>query len=75
MTTLLQEAMEKLSLLPEERQNELGKMLIDVAAEDLHPYVLSDDERAAIEESLAQAQQGAYATDEEVAAMWRRFGL
>jgi len=67
--------MEKLSLLPEERQNELGKMLIDVAAEDLHPYVLSDDERAAIEESLAQAQQGAYATDEEVAAMWRRFGL
>jgi hypothetical protein len=47
-------------------------MLIDVAASDLSPYQLSDEERKIIEERLADPQ---YATDEEVAAMWRRWGL
>jgi predicted transcriptional regulator len=75
MTKLLTEAMEKLAQLPEGRQDELARMLIDVAASDLSPYQLTDEERAAVEEGLAQAERGEFATDEEVAAMWKRFGL
>ena len=71
----MEQAVQKLSALPDERQNELARMLIDVAAQDLQPYVLSEEERVAIQESLAAADRGEFASDEEVAAMWRRFGL
>jgi len=49
MTKLLKEALEKVSQLPDERQDELARMLIDTAASDLSPYMLSDKERAEIE--------------------------
>lgn len=75
MTKLLEQAVEKLSLLPHERQNELARMLIDVAAQDIHPYTFSPQERIAVEEGLAQAEFGEFATDTDVAAMWTRFGV
>jgi predicted transcriptional regulator len=75
MMKLLKEAVEKLSELPEGRQDELARMLIDVAASDLSPYQLSAEDRAAIEEGLAQADRGEFATDEQVAALWEKFGL
>lgn len=75
MTQLLQQAVEKLSQLPQGRQDELARMLIDVAANDLHPYQLTDNERVAVEEGLAEAAKGQFASDEEVAAMWQRFGI
>lgn len=71
----MQEAIEKLSQLPEGRQNELAEMLIDVAASDLSPYQLTPEERAGVEKGIAQANRGEFATDEEVAQMWKRFGL
>ena len=49
MTKLLQDAIEKLKELPEERQDELARMLIDVAADDLHPYRLTDEQVAEVE--------------------------
>lgn len=75
MTKLLKEAVEKLSQLPEGRQNELARMLIDVAASDLHPYTFTDEERAGIKEAIAEADRGEFASDAGVAALWKRFGL
>ena len=75
MTKLLKEALEKVSQLPDERQDELARMLIDTAASDLSPYMLSDKERAEIEKALGEADGGEFASDAEVAAMWKRFGL
>jgi predicted transcriptional regulator len=75
MTKLLDEAVKKLSQLPAGRQNELARMLIDVAAGDLHPYVLSDDEQDAIDEALAQANRSEFANEEDVTAMWNRFAV
>ena len=75
MTTLLTQAIEKLSQLPQERQDELAKMLIDVAAQDLSPYQLTDEERKDVEAALKEVERGEFATDREVAAMWQRFGL
>ncbi|MDP3646128.1 MAG: hypothetical protein Q8R25_03500 [bacterium] len=75
MTKLLEEAIEKLSQLPKERQNELAKMLIETAALDLQPYKFTVEERVAVEESLAQTERGEFASNEDVAAVWKRFGL
>lgn len=75
MTKLLEDAIEKVKELPKERQDELARMLIDVAASDLSPYQLTDAEAALLEDRIAAANRGEIASDEEVAAMWRRFGL
>ena len=75
MTKLLTQAIKKLSRLPENRQDELAKMLIDVAAQDFHPYQFTPKELKEIEAALREAKRGKFATDEEVAAVWRRFGL
>ena len=75
MTKLLEEAVQKLSQLPKGRQDELARMLIDVAASDLSPYQLTADEATQIDEALAQAERGDFASDTEIAAVWKRFGL
>jgi predicted transcriptional regulator len=38
-------------------------------------YEPTEEEMAAIEEGLAQAERGEFASDEEVAALWRKFGV
>ncbi len=38
-------------------------------------FVLTPEERAAIERSKAAADRGEFATDEEVAAVWAKHGL
>lgn len=75
MTKLLEEAVKKVSQLPAGRQNELARMLIDVAAGDLHPYELTDDEQDAIDEALAQVNRGEFASDDDVTALWNRFAV
>lgn len=75
MTKLLQQAVEKLSQLPEERQDELARMLMETAALDLQPYQLTEGERNEVEASLIEVERGAIATDEEVTAVWQRFGI
>ena len=75
MTRLLKEAIQKLSKLPEGRQDELARMLIDVAASDLHPYQFTDDERPGIDEALAQVERGEFASEAEVGAVWDKFAL
>ena len=42
-------------------------------AEGTEVYQLSEDERAEIEEGMAQARRGEFATDEEVAALFARY--
>lgn len=39
------------------------------------PYVLTPEERADIDASLAEAERGEFATDEEVRAVWAKHGL
>jgi hypothetical protein len=75
MTKLLEQAVQKLSQLPKGRQDELARTLIDVAASDLSPYKFTAEEAQQIEEAMAQADRGEFASDTEIAAMWKRFGL
>jgi predicted transcriptional regulator len=39
------------------------------------PYELTPEEEADIDASLAEAERGEFATDEEVRAVWAKHGL
>jgi len=75
MNAILKHLLETVESWPEEDQDELidYARLIEARRKG-DVYVLSDDERAAIEEGIAQADRGEFATDEEVAALFKRYG-
>jgi hypothetical protein len=75
MTRLLEQAIEKLSALPDDVQDDLARILMQLAGVDQPPYQLTPEEAAAIDLSLAEAERGEFATDEEVRAMWAKHGL
>jgi hypothetical protein len=71
----LARVLESIRTWPAERQDEAAALLEHLNALETSPYVLSDEERADIEEALAETERGEFATDAEVAAMFRRHGL
>jgi len=75
MTRLLKQAVEAVSTLPADRQDELARVLLQLAGVEQPPYVLTPEEEADIDASLAEAERGEFATEEEVRAMWAKHGL
>lgn len=75
MTRLLEQAVETVRILPDEVQDELARMLLQFAGVEQPPYELTPEEEADLNASLAEAERGEFATDEEVRAMWAKHGL
>jgi predicted transcriptional regulator len=75
MTRLLKQAIETVSALPDDMQDDLARMLLQFAGVEQPPYVLTPEEAADIDASLAEAERGEFATDEEVRAVWAKHGL
>ena len=75
MTRLLEQAIETVSTLPDDTQDELARILLQLAGVEQTPYELTPEEEADIDASLAEAERGEFATDEEVRAMWAKHGL
>ena len=75
MTKLLEQAMETVSALPDDVQDDLARILLQLAGVEQPPYELTPEEAADIDASLAEAERGELATDEEVRAMWAKHGL
>ncbi len=75
MTDLLEHAVETVRGLPPETQDDLARVLLQLAGEDQPVIQLTADEAASLEESLAQAERGEFATDEQVRALWAKHGL
>jgi hypothetical protein len=75
MTKLLEQAVETVCGLPPEIQDELARMLLQLAGEDQPSLQLSAEEEASLDESLAQADSGEFATDEQVRAIWAKRNL
>lgn len=59
---------------PPERQQDAAAMLLILEAQEGELYHPSEDEWTAIQEGLDQAKRGEFASDEEMAALWKRFG-
>jgi predicted transcriptional regulator len=75
MTRLLEQAIETVSALPDDVQDDLARILLQFAGVEQPPYVLTPEEEADIEASLAEAERGEFATDDEVGAVWAKHGL
>ena len=75
MTRLLEQAVEAVSALPDDAQDDLARILLQLAGVDQPLYELTPEEAADIDASLAEAERGEFATDEEVRAVWAKHGL
>ncbi|MBB1093813.1 hypothetical protein [Rhodopseudomonas pseudopalustris] len=75
MTKLLDQALEVARGLPAEAQDDIARVVLQLAGHEGAIVALSGDERAAIARSKAAAARGDYATEEQVRAVWAKHGL
>jgi len=75
MIKVLEEAIEKVKKLPEDRQVYVAEVLEQIAAAGSDVFDVPDGHRAAVLEGLGQAERGEFASDEEMAALWKKCGL
>jgi hypothetical protein len=75
MTKLFDQAVEAVRALPPDAQDDIARILLQLAGSDTEPVALSPEEREAIAASKAAAARGEFATDEEVRATWAKHGL
>jgi ABC-type uncharacterized transport system involved in gliding motility auxiliary subunit len=66
MTTLLEKA---------EIQDDLARLMLQLAGEEQPVVQLTSEEEASFEESLAQEARREFATDQQVRAIWAKHGL
>ena len=72
MTKLLDQAISKVRALPEADQDAAAETLLWSLETRDAGFPLDDETIAAIDEGLAQARRGEFATDAEIAAIWKR---
>jgi len=72
MTSLLNQAIERARALPQQAQDDLARIVLQLTEAEQSIYELPADELAALMPSLAQADVGTYASDAQVAAVWAK---
>jgi hypothetical protein len=75
MTRLLEQAIETVSALPDDVQDELARILLQFAGVEQAPIQLTAEEEADLAEADAEILRGEFATDDEVRATWAKHGL
>jgi hypothetical protein len=66
MTELFERAVEGVRSLPPEVQDELARLLLEVAGEEQPVTQLTAEERADLAEADAEIARGEFATDEQI---------
>ena len=74
MIKVLEQAIAKVRALPEDKQQLAAELLEELAATG-EPYFLSEAERAILLPALERAEKGEFASDADMAALWRKCGL
>ncbi|HET7850024.1 MAG TPA: hypothetical protein VFL51_13270 [Pseudolabrys sp.] len=77
MTKLLQDVIERMRHWPEERQDEAAHVLLDLEAQQASRVRLSAEQVREVERIQRSVREGAavFATDEQMAAFWKKCGL
>ncbi len=75
MTKLMDEAIDALRHVPMEHQDELARVVMQIAGVEQPPYRLTAEEETDLAASDAAAERGEFATDEQMRAFWAKFGL
>lgn len=71
MTKLLEHAVDSVRALPPEVQDELARLLLQVAGEEQPVILLTSEERADLAEADAEIARGEFATDEQIVRSWQ----
>ncbi len=75
MTKLLEQAFEAARSLPPAMQDEMAHVILAMTGDEPPVVQLTPEEEASFEGSLAQAERGEFATDDQVLAIWAKHGL
>jgi hypothetical protein len=77
MTKMLRDVIERVRQWPDERQDQAALVLLDLEAQQANRYRLTGDQIAEVERIQRQVRDGAaaFATDEQLAAFWKKCGL
>ncbi len=75
MIKALEIAIEKLKRLPEDKQAYAAELIEEIAAADDEPVRIPDNHLPSVLGGLGQARRGEFATDEEMAALWKRWDV
>jgi hypothetical protein len=75
VTSLLDRAVEAARSLPPETQDEIARLVLQLAGGEGARIALTADERTAVAASRVAAACGEFATDNEVRAVWAKHNL
>jgi hypothetical protein len=74
MTKLLEQGIRAVQELPAERQDMAGELLLTLAASEPQ-YALTREQIEDVKLAIEEADRGEFATDNEMAETWKKFGL
>jgi hypothetical protein len=75
MTKLLENGIDAVRDLPPEQQNRAGELLLSLANQARRGVRLTPEQIDDVRLAIAEADQGDFASDEEMAALWKKCGL
>jgi ABC-type uncharacterized transport system involved in gliding motility auxiliary subunit len=75
MTELLERAVKATRNLPATLQDDIARVMLALAGEEQPVVQLTAEEELSFSESLAQAADREFATDEQIRAIWAKHGL
>jgi hypothetical protein len=75
MIKALEIAIEKLKRLPEDKQAWAAGAIEEIVSADDELFRIPDDHLPGVLEGLAEAERGEFASDEDMAALWKKCGL
>ena len=75
MTKLLETGIDAIRDLPADQQNLAGELLISLAEQSRRRPRLTPEQAEDVRLAIAEADRGDFATDEEMAAFWKKCGL
>ncbi len=73
----LKEAVDRMQHWPEERQDDAAAILLEMERQDASRYRLTVEQAREVEQTRRELREGRgeFATDEEMAALWKSCGL
>ncbi|MDP4005382.1 hypothetical protein [Methylobacterium sp. NEAU K] len=75
MTDLLEKAVAKARDLAPDLQDETARLMLAFVGDEASVYRFTPEKEAELDESEAAAARGDFATDDEVRAIWAKYGL